>query len=1056
MAPRTQNADGPRRPGRTAADTRDRRATPVVGIGASAGGIKAYQTFVAHLPTDAGIAWVLIQHMAPDRESQLREILERKTSLPVTEVIERTRVVRDHIYLIAPGRTMTIVGGMLKPVADGDPAARQSSIDAFFLSLARDRGPRAGCALLSGAGSDGTLGLKAIKEAGGLTLTQSLDSAEYDSMLLSAIRTGLVDREMPIEDMGTAFARFLTWKAAGRVDEQMTEGDRLRACDLLRASTGHDFSGYKATTIDRRLVRRMQMLGITKPADYLARLQKDNDEATLLFRDMLIGVTQFFRDAEAFTALAAKVVPEVLRGKTADDVVRVWVPGCATGEEVYSIAMMFQEQRLQLESMPEVKIFGSDIDDGALHVARLARYPKGIAADVSPERLKLCFDREDGTYVVRGPLREMCLFALHNVLRDPPFSRIDLLVCRNLLIYLTPELQHRLMPVFHYAMRRNAFLFLGPAENANHSSALFTDYDRAHRIYRRVGDAGALPDFPIAAGKGGKDEHASRQPERILEVADPLSARAAHRILSEFAPAYVIIDSHYDIVEASAHTGAFLELPGGRPNTNLGAMARSGLAVDIRSAVAAAMASGARQTVDGLVTGTGAQRRQLTLVVEPFPDASAPHPLYLVVFREGSPVKPAASEGRARDRDTALARALELELLTTKERLQGTLEELQTSNEELKASNEELSSVNEELQSSNEELETSKEELQSINEELRTVNNELSRRVDEISRANNDLKNLFAATQIAILFLDEAYRIMNFTPLAKPLFGLRDHDIGRPLDELAGRVACGALKPEVRRVMTERKPIEREVESNGDGDGRTYIMRLTPYLDEHETTRGVVLTFIDITERKNAERHLASMVSELNHRVKNSLASVQAIMRQSQTGAPSVREFLSIVEGRLQAMVVAHNLLSENAWKHGDLRQLARTVLAPFGDTPSKRLSLSGPAVDLRPEVTVSMGVVLHEMATNAAKYGAWSTPDGSVSLDWEVVRSDGGSVRVTWAEHGGPPAKEPDRPGFGLRFIRNSVQYEFGGECRPEFGRHGFRCAFVLPGDKIGVGAAR
>ncbi len=784
----------------------------MVGLGASAGGVKAYQTFVAHVPTDAGIAWVLIQHMAPDRESQLRQILARKTALPVIEVTERTAVMPNHIYLIAPGRVMTIRDGVLKPVADHDPAARQSSIDAFFLSLAEDRGNRTGCALLSGAGTDGTIGLKAIKEAGGFTVTQTLDVAEYDSMLLSAIRTGLVDTELPIEEMAAAFVRFLTWKTEPDVEKTLTDAERARACDLLRHGSGHDFSGYKSSTVDRRILRRMQMLGVTTPGAYLARLESSNKEPMLLFRDMLIGVTQFFRDPEAFAALATKVVAKLLGDKTSDDVIRVWIPGCATGEEAYSIAIMFEEQRLELNSKPEIKIFGSDIDDGALHVARLGRYSNGIAADVSPGRLERFFDKEDGTYVVRGPLREMCLFARHNVLRDPPFSRIDLLVCRNMLIYMTPELQHRLMPVFHYAMRRDGYLFLGPAEHASQSTALFRDFDRVHRIFRRIGDVGRLPEFPIAAGKNGRREAAVRRPEKVFDTADQLSTRAAHRILGEFAPAYVIIDSQNDILEASARTGAYLELPIGRPRTNLGAMARIGLVVDIRTAVAAATASGERHTVEGLTIGEGAQQRQLTLVVEPFAGSTAENPLYLVVFKEGSPVKPAPSDRPARDRDDDVARTLELELITTKERLQGTLEELESSNEDLKAANEELSSVNEELQSSNEELETSKEELQSINEELRTVNNELSSRVDEISRANNDLKNLFAATRIAMLFLDEAYRIMNFTPPAKPLFGLRDHDIGRPLDELAGRVKFGPLKADVGKVLADGEPIEREVE----------------------------------------------------------------------------------------------------------------------------------------------------------------------------------------------------------------------------------------------------
>ncbi|HYE70357.1 MAG TPA: CheR family methyltransferase, partial [Aquabacterium sp.] len=798
--------------------------------------------------------------------------------------------------------------------------------------------------------------------AGGLTLTQTLGDAEYDSMLVSAVRTGLVDRELAIEEMPGAFIEFLVRRVPLTTEIQVQDGERAEICKLLRAVTGHDFSGYKVGTVDRRIRRRMQVAGAQDLAGYVTHLQKDKEEAAHLFRDLLIGVTQFFRGPDSFAALAKSVIPKILEGKTADDEVR-WVPGCATGEEVYSLAMLLHEHAATLDSMPSLKIFGSDIDDSGLHFARLGRYPKGIAADVSPDRLERFFEREDGTYCVRSQLREMCLFAQHNVLRDPPFSRLDLISCRNLLIYLDADLQRRLMPVFHYALRPERFIAFGPAEGPAQQK-LFKEVDRKHRIFQRIGEAATLPDFPIAGGNGKERLQRPVTREPTNENLEGLSGRAARRVLAEFAPAYVVIDADYEILEASAGTGAYLELPSGRPRMNLNAMARSGLAIDVRAAVTKVMATGRRETRSGLTVADGEHHRQLTLVVDPMAGQGKTNQLYLVVFQAGPPLEQQLDSQRERDSDREVNRALEMELQTTKERLQSTLEELETSNEELKASNEELSSVNEELQSSNEELETSKEELQSINEELRTVNNELSSRVEDLAQANNDLKNLFANTEIAMLFLDRDFRIKNFTPPAKPLFHLRDHDVGRPLDELAGRLDFQSLKAEVQAVVRDGQSREREVQTNGAKSQRTFILRILPYRDEDERTRGAVLTLIDISERKRSEQRLSAMVSELNHRVKNSLAGVQAIMRQARAGATSVEEFGKVVEGRVQAMAVAHNLLSQGAWEHAQLRNIAEAVLAPFAEDGSERLRLSGPTVELRPGIVVALGLVLHELAT--------------------------------------------------------------------------------------------
>jgi two-component system, chemotaxis family, CheB/CheR fusion protein len=1016
---------------------------PIVGIGASAGGVSALQELVERIPKDSGIAWVLILHMAPDRDSDLAGILGRKTSLPVFQVVTDTAIEPDHVYVISPGRVMTLADGKLHPVADHDPVARRTSIDAFLISLAEAQGEHAGCALLSGAGTDGTLGLKAVKEAGGLTLTQTLQSAQYDSMLLSALRTGLVDREADIADMPELFADFLVRRRPIVREVQLGDGERFRISEILREAVGHDFSGYKSGTMDRRIRRRMQLRGLTSLAEYLELVETDPLEPSRLFRDLLIGVTQFFRDPDAFIALSKRELARILEGKTEEDKVRIWVPGCSTGEEVYSLAMLLFEQAEALESPPDIKIFGSDIDENALHVGRLGRYPHGIVADVTPERLARFFDREDGTYVVRPRLRELCLFAQHNLLRDPPFSRVDLISCRNVLIYMDTPLQKRLMPVFHYALRPNGILFLGPAENPGPDQKLFAELDRKHRIFRRIGETSRLPDFPIGAGDGKKAGRRSDgdSPNGTRDAVQ----RSAQRLLERYSPAYVIVDSGFDILEASSGTGEFLELPKGRPNANLSAMARSDLAVDIKAAVSHVFATGEKLVRSDLVVGSEQNRRGLTLVVEPLPGADAGQRLCLVVFQTGARLAPVAEGRRRQGGDDQFIRVLEHELKTTKERLQSTLEELETSNEELMASNEELSSVNEELQSSNEELETSKEELQSINEELRTVNNELNARVEELSRANSDLKNLFGNTRIAMLFLDREYRVHNFTPPAKPLFRLRDHDLGRPLDELAGRIDFEPLKAQVAEVIRTGEQIEHEVEAR-NGDRQTLIMRMLPYHDENDQIEGAVLTFVDITERKRQEEELASIVSELNHRVKNSLASVQAMVRQSGARAETKEELLDILMGQLQAMSTAHGILSSAEWKGAAFEDLARAVLAPFAGPDSLRLEVRGPHVELKPEAVVSLGLILQELATNAAKYGAWSNEIGRVSLSWELDYPSGKTLQIEWREGGGPPVEPPDRLGFGLNFIVRCAEYELKGTCVPEFPPEGLLCRFSIP----------
>ncbi|MEX2454937.1 MAG: CheR family methyltransferase [Rhodospirillaceae bacterium] len=971
-----------------------------------------------------------------------------KRALPIFQVTEETAIEPDHIYVVSPGYTMTLVEGMLSTVAARDPLARRTSIDAFFISLAEARGGNCGCALLSGAGTDGTIGLTAVKEAGGLTVAQLPETAEYDSMLLSAVRTGLVDHQLLVEEMAHAFTEFLVRRAPSYADIEIGDGNRFQVCEAIRRITGHDFSGYKTTTIDRRLRRRMQMLRVDSIDEYVEHVGTNRSESNTLLRDMLIGVTQFFRDPECFDALAEQAIPKILEGRTEDDEVRIWVPGCSTGEEAYSLAIMLHEKAAHLDSVPRLRVFGSDIDENALHAARLGRYPKGIEADMSPERLEGYFDAEDGTYCIRSHIRDICLFAQHNVLNDPPFSRIDLVSFRNVLIYMNPTLQQQLLPVFHYALRQGGFLFLGPAENATQHPTLFSETDRRCRIYRRIVGSSRLPAFPLAAGGYGDRAPPSLARTSDVPVPPDLSARAARRILASFAPAYIVVDRNYEILDASVGTGRYLELPSGRPRTSLAAMARSGLALDIKTAIGLVIATGEPVSRKGIAIGTEPDRRRVSIAVERLSRHDSREQLFLVVFRDEEESAESVSSISSRG-DDEVARALESELQTTKERLQGTLEELETSNQELKATNEEISSVNEELQSSNEELETSKEELQSLNEELRTVNAELHNRVDDLSRTNNDLKNLLANTRIAMLFLAPDLRIMNFTPPAKPLFRLRDHDVGRPLYELAGPVSYPELRPDILSVVATGDAVERELQP-ANGDHRTFLLRILPYRDTQDQITGAVLAFLDVTEFKRSEERLAAMVSELNHRVKNTLATVQSIVRQTQAGSNSVEDFGAALQGRLHAMGATHNLLSDASWKHADLRKLAEEILTPFSGRDGDRLLLGGPGIELRPEHAVSIGMIFAELGTNAAKYGAWSVPGGTVELTWKHVQSDGDALELTWAEAGGPAVTKPEKEGFGLRFIRHSTQYSLHGSYNSKFRKEGFACTFELPASRI------
>jgi len=830
----------------------------VVGVGASAGGLDALQRLLGNAEPGTSMAYVIVQHLAPDHESLLVDILGQHTELRVQAAQDGMRVAPDHVYVIPPNRTLVIDGDALhlEPI---QARSHRAPIDRFFRSLAEAWGPRSACIVLSGSGSDGAIGMKAVKELGGLALAQDPSTAGHDSMPRHAIATGVVDDILKVEAMPARlleYARHVENEPPSKVDEDAEILDRI--CGSVRRHVGHDFSGYKRATLLRRIRRRQQVRGAADLQRYAELLEASPEEGSLLFRDIVIGVTSMFRDPEAFEALAEKVVPELLARADPDEPIRIWVPGCSTGEEAYSLAILVLEAIRASGRNRRFTIFASDIDERALETARQGAYPQGIAAQVSEDRLHRYFERREGGFLVRNVLRESCLFASHDLVRDPPFSRIDLVSCRNLLIYFDGALQDRVLPLFHYALRPGGYLFLGPSENVSPFRKLFGTVDQHHRIYRRqdVAVADVAP-FALFATPARAPRSTASSLTQAESRPPSLSSRFERALIDRYSPPSVVVDDDGFVVYASARTGRYLELPAGHTSVALVDMTRRSLQIDVRTALHQARSSG-RSVVhrDLTVALDDGRVQRLDLAVEPLPVVGHEGQYWVVVFEELGGPRPKTEAAiddavAGRSKDASVVRELESELRSTKEQLQLTIEELETSNEELKSSNEELVSMNEELQSSNEELQTSKEELQSVNEELETVNAELSHKVLALDSAHSDLLNLFESTDVASLFVDEEARIKLFTPPCKDLFRLRDSDAGRPLVDIATGFVELDLLPHIERVQRtlRREEIQAHTES-----GEVYRVRVTPYRTVEQVVAGAVITFVDLTERVQAWR----------------------------------------------------------------------------------------------------------------------------------------------------------------------------------------------------------
>ena len=821
----------------------------MVALGASAGGLEACEAFFKHMPADAGMTFAVVMHLAPDHSSALAEILGRHTRMTVEQAQDNTRVLPNHVYIIPPNATLTVKDGLLSVAPPDEPRGHRTPIDSLFRSLAEDYGENAVCIMLSGTGTDGTLGLTAVKENGGMAMAQTLESAKYDAILRSAIATGLVDHILPVESMPAKlleYAAHLTVLNGSHHTIRQQIGKHLgKIHGWLRKRCGHDFSQYKESTIARRVERRMKALQIDTVEHYVKTLEEQPEECDRLFKDLLIGVTQFFRNPEGFEVLAHDILPKLFEGKEGDDQVRVCVVGCASGEEAYTLGILLCEQAQKVQNPPKIQIFATDIDDRGLETARKGFYPDSIAQQVSAGRLERFFLKQADGYQVKPTLREMVLFSTHSFIKDPPFSRLDLISCRNVLIYLGPELQQKVVPLFHFALRAGGYLFLGPSENISSHPEMFRTIDKKHRIFER-NDARPAPGMKLPfSGTGRPGLKAAKDQETD---APDLPRQLQRLILEQYGPACVIVKETGEAVYFSGKISSYLQHPAGSPETNVINMAREGLRIPLRTALHRAVTQQERTVQKKLPVQTNGHVSHVDLTVDPITAFAGSH-LYMILLEEVAPVSPlslAASVPHTLPDSGSdeIIRHLESELRSAHENAQAAFEELETANEELQ-------SANEEYQSTNEELETSKEEMQSSHEELETVNAELSRRVSELDRINSDLQNLFAGTQIATIFLDGEMRIKSFTPAAGSVFRLIPGDVGRPLTDLAGQFTGVALQEDITEVLKTLVPRERQLSL---ADGRHHQMLILPYRTIHNVIDGVVITFTDVTHLKQAQQ----------------------------------------------------------------------------------------------------------------------------------------------------------------------------------------------------------
>ncbi len=833
----------------------DRRDGPtVVGIGASAGGLEACRRLLASLPPGHGMALVLVQHLDPTHESLMADLLADHTSMTVAQARDGERLRSDHLHLIPPGAFLAVDDGVLRL---SRPQARHGArlpFDYFLASLARSCGPRAVAVVLSGSGADGSGGLPAIKAAGGFVVVQDPDEAGFDGMPRNAIATGTVDAVLPVDEIGPALVAHLRGARdpASAGPDPAASADRLaEIVDLLRARTPHDFRLYKPGTLRRRIERRVAAVGAADADAYLERLRGDPHELEILAADLLINVTGFFRDADVFDHLATTIVPDLVRDRSPDRPIRIWVPGCSTGEEAYSLAMVFFEAITAAKRNLKLQVFASDVDADAVATAREGLYPATIEADVSAERLARFFIKEEHGWRVTPDLRGVVVFTVQDVLTDPPFSRLDLVSCRNLLIYLGSEAQEKVLALFHFALREGGLLLLGNSETAGDVDGRFEALSKPGRLFRRIGP-GRAGDFGPVSGGDGLATAFRRHPGRLPKRQSTLAELCRRLVIEDFAPAAVLIDRKYECLYTLGPIDRHLRVAPGAPSHDLLTQVPEALRIKLRSAIQRAVQDDVRVIVDGGRIARDGIEVPFSIDVRPVHEPGE-EPMFLVCFVEERPQSPRGDLPVDADDDPRIVE-LERELDATRRELQGAIRSLEVSVEEQKVVNEEALSANEEFQSTNEELLTSKEELQSLNEELTALNGQLQETLERHRTTSNDLQNVLYSTDVATLFLDTDLNIRFFTPATRSLFSIIASDVGRPLADLRFLAADATLLDDARGVMRSWTPIEREIEAPG---GLWFIRRVLPYRTLDDGMAGVVITFVDVTERRRISEALA-------------------------------------------------------------------------------------------------------------------------------------------------------------------------------------------------------
>lgn len=831
----------------------------IVAIGASAGGLAALEDFFRNMPADTGMAFVVVQHLDPTRKALLAELLQRFTAMPVTEARNDMPVKPDCVYVIPPNSELRLEGNILKVEEPGEPRGQRLPVNVLFSSLASTHNEQAIAVVLSGMGSDGTLGLQAIKATGGLAVGQDPGSAQFDAMPKSAVASGCVDILAPAEEIpGRILAYVSQVPQAGAVPEAVSQQPLLEPIvRLLQHHTRHDFSLYKPSTLQRRIERRMAVHGIAELPDYTEYLKANKQEVLLLFRELLIGVTEFFRDSEVWDFLAESALPRLMSLRQSGEKLRAWVAGCSTGEEAYTLAMVFLEARDQAPESQQLslQIFASDLSPEAIATARRGRYPRTIEKTISSERLVRFFTRHDDHYRVHSSIRDMVLFAQHDVILDPPFTRMDLVTCRNLLIYFDPMLQRRLLPLFHYSLRPDGLLLLGKSETIGKLTNLFQPIKPKLRIYRRKehknvgGTDFLLKSFPPLSTF--PQERTLKAPDPSSQIPDNLQAEADRVLLQNYSPAAVVLNNNADIVYISGRTGKYLEPAAGKANWNIHAMARQGLRGTLYTALQQAETLREPLEIKDVQVQTGNGIQSISLSIQTFHEPAPLKDMTMVVFRD----TPASTPGNGSKKrpSTPSSRDHEQQIEQYQQEIRRLQEEGRLTREELQATNEELQSANEELQSANEELTTSKEEMQSMNEELQTINTELQTKLDDLALAQSDMQNVLNSIEIAILFLDQHLNVRRYTSQATAIFSLRESDLGRPLTDLSTTLDYPELQNDAKKVLSTLDESEKQIITT---DKRWFSVRIMAYRRLDDVIDGVVITLLDITETKGLESHL--------------------------------------------------------------------------------------------------------------------------------------------------------------------------------------------------------